>query len=220
MTQALEKTFKGVETTELWLENHFGGPRTAENAQQWDRKKEAMDREARLRTSIMSPAGSLGLPGLLDARRMQWLITDGAFAIAPMFNRVYVHQITRFVDKKKGMIHMPDTKASQELRSCHRGVLVSAGAVALDALRSNGVDLGHIVHFIHVNPFRLFVDYVEGFEPQVLVMTVDCVAGSEDLADTLRSGAAKMQVVDGRHQITDADGHLWDPRMPEGMEVW
>lgn len=220
MTQALEKTFNGVETTDKYLESLFGAPRNDQNAQQWDRKRDEMDREARVRTSLMSPAKTMGLPGLLDERRLEWLITDGAFSHAPLFNRVYVHQIPRFVNKKKGLIHMPDTKASQELRSCHRGIIVGAGCLALDALRSNGVDLGHIVNFLHVNPFRIFVDYAEGFEMQVLSMTVDCIADSEDLADTLRSKVASVQIVDGKHQISDAEGKLWDPRMPEGTEVW
>lgn len=219
--KAFEKTFPKDTTLDDYLAQHFGGPRTEENAQQWDRKKDEMDREARLRASIMSPKGKLGLPPLLDARRLEWLITDGAFAIAPLFNRVHIHQIPRFVNKKKGLIHMPDTVAHSQLRACHRGILVSAGALALDALRSNGVDLGHVVHFVHVNPLRLFVDYAEGLEPQVLVMTVDCVESSEDLAEAIRN--EKCRVVmgeDGKHRYINKDGTTWDPQMPQGVEVW
>ena len=219
---SVEKTLGDVATVDDYLARHFNGPRTDANAQQWDRKKEEMGREERVRLDRMSPKGALHLPPLLDARRLEWLITDGAFAMAPLYNRVYVHQIpsSYSVGKKKGLIHTPDTVAARELRACHRGVLVSAGALALDALRSNGVDLGHIVHYIHVNPWRLFVDYAEGIELQVLVMSVDCIAGSEDLADVLRSGAAKMTIENGKHQILDAEGQLWNPEMPQGVEVW
>ncbi len=219
---SVEKTFGDVRTVEDSLANKFGGPRTETNAQQWDREKEQLERQAKIREDRMSPKDALHLPGLLEARRLEWLITDGAFSIAPLYNRVYVHQIPMAYDvnKKKGLIHTPDTKAAQELRSCHRGVLVSAGALALDALRSNGVDLGHIVHFIHVNPWRLHVDYVDGHTFQVLVMSVDCVAGSEDLADVLKSGVVKVVVENGKHQILDADGKLWDPQMPQGVEIW
>ncbi len=215
-----DNTFNGVDTMQAYLEDFFGGPRTELNAQQWDRKKEEMDRDAEVRTSLMSPKGSLGLPPLLDQRRLEWLITDGAFKIAPLYNRVYIHQIPRHKNKKMGKIHMTDTTAGQQQRACHRGVIVSAGGLALDALRSNGVDLGHVVHFIHVNPYRLFVDYAVGFEPQVLVMTVDQVAGSEDLAQAIRDGKASLQIVDGKHQLTDPDGHIWDPQMPQGVEVY
>jgi hypothetical protein len=219
-TTSVEKTFGDIRTVGDYLQKQFGGPRTEENAQQWDRQQEQMEKEARLRESSMSPPDTLGLPKLLEQRRHEWLITDGAFAISPLYNRVYVHQIPRHANQKKGSIYMPDTVAHKELRSCHRGVLIGAGGLALDALRSNGADLGHIVHFIHVNPWRLFVDYGEGKEAQVLVMTVDCIAGSEDLAEAMKTGKAKIQVVDGKHQLTDPDGHLWDPVMPQGVEVW
>jgi hypothetical protein len=217
---SVDKTFGNVETLDDYLTEHFGGPRSETNAQQWDRKKDELEREDRMRLSKMSPRGSLGLPDFLDKRRLEWLVTDGAFAISPLYNRVYIHQIPMPFNKKKGLIHTPDTVAHKELRSCHRGVLVGAGGLALDALRSNGVDLGHVVHFIHVNPWRLFVDYAEGHFFQVLVMTVDCVAGSEDLAEAMKTGKAKIQVVDGKHQLTDPDGHMWDPVMPQGVEVW
>lgn len=220
---SVEKTFGDLKTLDAYLASYFGRSREEmndEQRQQWDHKKRELEKEAHLRESKMSPEKALGLPPLLDARRREWLITDGAFAIAPLYNRVFVHQIPMTVEKKKGRIHVPDTVANKLQRSCHRGVLIAGGGLALDALRSNGVDLGHIVHFIHVNPWRLFVDYEDGQDYQVLAMTVDCITGSEDLAESLKTGKAKMQVVDGKHQLTDVDGHLWDPVMPQGVEVW
>lgn len=217
---SVDKTFGDVETLEDFLTQHFGAPRNEANAQQWDRKKEELEREERLRLSKMSPKGALGLPDFLDKRRIEWLVTDGAFGIAPLYNRVYVQQLPMSFNKKKGLIHTPDTIAHKELRSCHRGLLIAAGGLALDALRSNGVDLGHIVHFIHVNPWRLVVDYAEGHFFQILAMTVDQIAGSEDLAEAMKTGKAKMQIADGKHQLTDADGHLWDPQMPQDIEVY
>lgn len=219
---SVDRTFGDMKTTEDYLRAYFKSDRNDTNAQQWDRKKEELENEGRIRLSRMSPPESLGLPKLLDARRIEWLITDGAFSMAPLYNRVYVHQIPlpHEIEKKKGAIHVPDTVASKQLRVSQRGVLVSAGCLALDALRSNGVDLGHIVHFCHVNPFRLIVDFAEGRDFQLLQMTVDCISSSEDLADVLKSGAAKVQIVEGKHQITDAEGHLWDPIMPPGGEVY
>lgn len=200
--------------TEDYMRDFFGGPRTEENAQQWDRKLDELDREERKYSGLMSPAGALGLPPLLDQRRLEWKITDGAFNLAPIYDRVYLHQIPMEVDGKKGRIHMPDTVKSGERRRCPRGVLVGAGLLALDAVRSNGMDLGHIVRFIHVNPWRLIVDYTEGFFPEVMVMTAGSLTGSEDLALMLRSGAMKVQMVDGKHRYVDAEGNAFDPTMP------
>lgn len=203
-----------------FLADFFGAPRNEENAQQWDKKIEELARKERIRLDMMSPKGALGLPPLLDARRIEWQITDGAFAIAPLFDRVYLHQIELHVTGKKGLIHLPDTIRKKEHLMCPRGIIVGAGLMALDALRSNGVDLGHIVRFVHVNPWRLVVDYAEGFEPQVLVMTDGCLTGSEDLADMLRSGAMKIgHGDDGKHHYLDAEGRQFDPTMPAMPDV-
>lgn len=200
---------------DTFLEQHFGSPRTEANADQWDRKVEELSREERVRQNLMSPKGALGLPPLLDARRLEWRITDGAFALSPLYDRVYLHQIPMQIGGKKGAIHLPDTVRKKEHRSCPRGVLIAAGALALDSIRSNGVDLGHIVRFIHVNPWRLIVDYAEGFEPEVLVMTAGSLTGSEDLADALRSGAVKVEMgSDGKHRYVAKDGTTWDPTLP------
>ena len=205
---------------EDFLKEQFGKPRddlNDEQRQQWDRELEQIRRLDRVESKLVSPKGEIpGLPPLLDARRMQWKIPDGAFQVMPLYDRIFIFQIPMYI-KKKGSIFMTEQKEKAELQTGSRGILVAAGPLALDALRSNGVDLGHIVRTNHVNPWRMPIDYSAdaGKEYQILMMTAGSLTGSEDLADALRSGAVKLACdSSGKHQYVDHEGNTWDPTMP------
>lgn len=148
----------------------------------------SFDREIRKR---MSPAGALGLPELLDQRRLEYGITDGAFAGAVLFDRVYVFQISDSDHEggffgKDSRIVTPDQTRDRLKHEAPRGILIGAGLRALDILRSHGVDLGHIVHFINSQPWRLYVDMIAGKRIPVLPMNAGDILDSEDLARELR----------------------------------
>lgn len=203
---------------EAYLAGVFGATRgelPPEAQSQWDRELQQIQRSDERIKSLMSPPGALGLPPLLEARRLEWHIPDGAFRLAPLYDRVYVYQIPTYIRGKKGLIHIPETKKKGELRSNPRGILVAAGLLALDAIRSNGMDLGHVIRHTHVNPWRLIIDYADGQEYEMQVMTAGNLTGSEDLADVLKSGA--MRIVrdeKGHHTYVDQEGNTWDPTMP------
>lgn len=170
----------------------------------------------------ISPKGELGLPPLLDQRRLEHGIVDAAFSCQPVYDRVLVYQLPAHKGEtfmEGGRILAPDTSRDYMRRECPRGLLLSAGLGALDAIRSHGIDLGHVVLTISTVPFRLIVDHVDGKPFEVLVMLAGDLVGSEDLAKDLRSGTANvvsMSDEDGprRHFYEDANGHRWDPVDP------
>lgn len=213
MTQALRRAIGQTDDIEH-LTKMFGGPRTDVNGQQWDRELDQIQRHDRLKKSLMSPPGQLGLPSLLEARRLEFGITDGAFTLQPMYQRVLLFQIPIHVEEPS-LISRTERQKKNDLRTAARGIVVSAGLQALDILRSNGCDIGHIVRYTHVNPWRHEIDYCEGKSFELMIVNAGDVNVSEDLAETLRGGVVKIRRTDeGEHRLVDEDGLIWDPVLP------
>jgi hypothetical protein len=166
----------------------------------------------------MAKPGSLGLSPLLEKRRWDELIPDGAFEQQAVYDRLLVMQ----VDKSRGTdtfgdtsILMPaTTKARLQDEAC-RGIIVSAGPLALDEIRGNGMDVGHYVRFIKNAPWRMQVDMVQGTAIHLLVMRAGDIVSSEDLAEALKRGECKLVVdADGTHGYVDNEGNQWKPKLP------
>jgi len=139
----------------------------------------------------MSPRGALGLSAKLDARRLEFGITDGAFRVQAAYDIILVHQIQmmhfaggRFGEDSR--IHLPESAQKAREFSAPRGIVISAGLRALDELRSNGIELGDIISFLHVSPWQIEVDMIGGQMKKVMVMHAGNLIGSEDLTDRLR----------------------------------
>lgn len=149
-------------------------------------KKTDDDRRARL-----AGPGELGLPDLLDRRRLEFLIPDEAFREQPLYDRIFIYQISMWKTDKygDGLIEMPEIVKDAEKFSNPRGVLIAAGPIALDEIRSNGADLGHVVTFIKLAPWRLQVAAHRGRDEHILIMRSCDLIASEDLARQLREGA-------------------------------
>ena len=165
----------------------------------------------------MAKRGSLNLPALLEARRWEFLIPDKAFDHAALYDRILILQLTDSEGETFGedsTIIMPEITKSRLADEACRGVIVSAGLSALDHLRSNGADLGHVVRFIRNAPWRMKVDRVEGHDIHELVMRDGDLISSEDLAIALRKGQCKVAYVEGQHVFVDAKGNIWKPEMP------
>lgn len=175
------------------------------------------------------PAGSLNLPPLLDARRLEYRIAAGAFMYTPMWDYVKVMQL-EFDPSHETMIAgstivRPAAHSAAHKRMSYVGILVGAGLGALDRLRSEGVDLGHIVRFVRHTVAQTKVDELRTPEGRpVEFFTVDLHVGdireSMDLAEALREGRCKRDVVeheDGRreHVFVDEAGKVWRPDFPE-----
>lgn len=170
-----------------------------------------------MRNQYMSPPGALGLPPLLERRRLDYRITDGAFSCALISDRVWVRQIPEWstgMAGSKSLIVMPDVTRDKEFRETPMGILVAAGPKALDELRSNGVDLGHRVRFIKDAVFRTRVDRINGKDEWVLVLNAGDIIGSEDLQAQYLSGRSKIV----QHQEKKGDPIIHLVRTPDGIE--
>lgn len=185
--------------------------------------KEVLEKAERQTEEIkakMSPAGFIKHE-LLDLRRRQFGIPDSAFRVQAMFNIVYVHQIQDAMFEKgtygDSSIVIPKSYEDNRKRAAHRGIIVSAGLNALDILKSNGMDLGHIVDFVRQSPFRLEYDVAAGEMLHLLTLHVSDIYGSEDTATALRERRIAMVsdvLPNGAviHMYKGADGVLLQPK--------
>lgn len=156
----------------------------------------------------MAPRGALGLSPLLEERRLEFGITNKAFVSQAVYDRVFVFQIPMvFGDKFEGStLYMPDTTRAREANGAPRGIVISAGPIALDAMRSNGIDLGHIIYFVHAAPYHIRYDLIEGKAMHMIVLTAGDIVSSEDLADNLRT--RKVRIIQDS-KVTDRVSHTF-----------
>jgi len=150
--------------------------------------------ETQLRASL-KPAGFYNIPELLDKRRLEYLIPNGAFESYPAFDKVYIWQLPTKESNtyaKGGQIVMPDQVLAAKRNTAPRGIIVSAGLKAMDALYSTGIEIGHIVRFKKFAPFCLEVDSIEGHDLTVMVMRDGDVEASEDMATALNARRASI----------------------------
>lgn len=184
-----------------------------------DAALEALDRakEAKLWVRQNQKPGVFGLPPLLEARRLEYGIPDGTFKLAGMYGRILVWQIPQDEgDTFKGtsIIKTERTKDNDRARA-PRGIIVAAGLSALDYLRSNGSDLGHIVSFVRLSPYELQVDIVgRGIPQEVKILQAGDIIADEDLCTALRSGECSIVCEDGVHKYRDKNGQIWRPQDP------
>lgn len=153
-------------------------------------------RRSQLIRERTSPAGALGLPPMLDAARLKHGITDAAFRSQASFDRIYVFPLDLFEGQetytKGGTIVRPNATKMKDMQEGHRGVLISAGLTAADRLMSHGIELGHIVSTNKNVPFARRFERLEDGDLFYLVMRDGDLAGSETLAEELRSGAKRI----------------------------
>lgn len=167
----------------------------------------------------MSPAGALGLPALLDERRLKYGIVDEVFHSRAVWDRVFVYQVKApWMGKKTyiqgGLIEVPDTWNDQHTKSVPTGIIVSAGQTALDHLRAHGMDVGHLINFVHAAPYSLPIAQLSnGKEIRVRMMRTIDIVSSYDLADILRSGKSHISVDEKtqQHVFVDENGIKWLP---------
>lgn len=173
----------------------------------------------------ISPLGALGLPKLLDHRRIQYGIPDGAFRWQAGYNRVYIFQVALDNQDTFGSsgLHKPEQTKAREREEAPAGILVSAGLKAMDVLASNGYQLGHLITFLRMAPFRLPIGTIAGKSQYMIVAQVGDICGNEDLMNQLRGReariVAKEREVDGvtvkEHVLIDPDGKTWNPISPD-----
>lgn len=158
----------------------------------------AMERRKNELRESMSPPGALGLPPLLEEMRIKYGIPDGVFKTQAVFDRIFVYPIDPFDGKPtvgKTTILKPDEAVKKDLQDGARGVLISAGLIAADRLMSHGIELGHVVMTNKNVPFARMVQEFSDFKAYVLVMRDGDLAGSETLAQELKSKTKQIEDV-------------------------
>lgn len=175
-------------------------------------------KEAEFRGRMAPPGGLPGIHPLLEERRFVYAIPDGAFRIQAAFNVCLVWQVGRFETDEIGEtgLYMAKTTKKRIDEETPRGILVSAGLAALDCLRSNGIDIGHMVSMLRLAPWRMPCDMVGGVEYSIMILRAGDITGSEDLSAALRHGkcAVVFDAQTGQHQFVDEQGKRWDPKLP------
>lgn len=138
----------------------------------------------------LAPRGTYNIPMLLEERRFEYGIPNGAFEQFPVFDKVYVWQITlteRRTYTQGGAVIKPDAVIAADQNTAPRGIIVSAGLQALDSLRSTGIDIGHIIRFKKFSPFIQPVAEIQGKNLTVMVIRDGDIVSSEDLARSYHS---------------------------------
>jgi hypothetical protein len=177
--------------------------------------------EGKIRAGMAKP-GKLGLPALLEARRLEYIIPDGAFEHQAAYDRILVmqlpekaHESGRYEGTK---IIMTQEARARNKEGAPRGVICSAGLAALDNLRSNGMDLGHIISFVRQSVWRVPVGIVESVPIYLVVLRDGDIIASEDLPNMLRKGKGKIETrkfgETEQHVYVDATGKQWNPTKP------
>lgn len=186
----------------------------------------ATERVAPIVKRRQSPKGKLGLSDLLDARRIEYAIPDELFAEQACFDRIFAFQVRLHNRDKAGdesKIILTQQGMQRELESAPYGIILSAGLPALDELRSNGIDVGHIVGFIREAPWRKPMAIIDGVEFYALLLRVGDITGSVDLATAIKNGECKVEMreytsddgtITREHVFVDSDGKTWNPTVP------
>ena len=170
-----------------------------------------------------SPLGALGLPELLDRRRIEFGIIDGAFDIQCAFDAVYVFQPEAEETVGEGKIIMAEVSRTRERQSSPRAIVIGAGLKALDELYSNGIELGHMVSITKFAPFRQKIGEVLGRPEYCLMIRPGDITGSMDTRRLIREG--KLRIVldeNGNHvyeHCTSALRNTWS-RRPLPLTPW
>lgn len=142
----------------------------------------------------ISPLGALGLPEPLDSRRVIYGLTDAVFKQQAMFDKVMIMQIDRDGSDTydpNGLVVMSEKGRARKMESQPRGIIVSAGLLALDQLETNGSGVGHIVTFCRLTPWHIPFEYVMGVERYIIPINTSDILCDEDQWSNLQSGRLK-----------------------------
>lgn len=158
---------------------------------------------------------------LLDRRIAEYNIPE--WPGQAMYGRIIVYRIPdkaaeRETFNEGGVIVMPEELAAGKKWRAPRGVIVSAGLLAMDVLYGNGIGLGDMIWMASHTPWRFEVDSkVKGSKvesTEFFFMQAGDAVLAEDLFEKIKSGAVKaVRGADGKHHYEAEDGAIprFDP---------
>jgi hypothetical protein len=152
----------------------------------------------------------------LDALRQEFGIVDESFSFQPFDDKIVAYQVSRTTGDTYagGNIVMTPSRQRAENENNPVAILLAAGPKGLDALRMNGMDLGDMVTFLELSPWRYQTKCILGDWEEVLMLRVGNIVGDFDLTSRLRSGECtlKFDEKNYEHYYEDASGALWYPQ--------
>jgi len=182
------------------------------------------DPQLPLRKKVLAEPGAFGLPPLLEQRRLEYLIPNGAFAQRAMYDRMLLWQIPYYRENYGDTrIVMSEQGKDRNKNEAPRGIILSAGLQALDVLHDHGSGLGHIVKFIRLAPWRLPCDMIGGKEEYLMILRCGDLIADEDLELKLRKRewavrAERRKDKDGTpitaHVLVTDQGAVRNPQVP------
>lgn len=169
----------------------------------------------------LSPKGTFKINDALEEKRFKYGIVDNAFIRKAAFDKILAFQIPQeegetYADTS---IIMPTAFRKRAREEAPRAVIVDGGLAALDAMMSNGHQLGDTINFVRLTPYRIVVDWVNGQDIVLVVLHVGDICANEDLEGRFRSGEVRYEVVTDEnginsHILIDENGKRWKPQEP------
>lgn len=143
------------------------------------------------------------MPPRLKARLEFFKITPPNFA--PVYDRIFVCPIVeKGNDQTAGGIVLAET--TRDGLSAQRGLLMAAGAKAIEQLYAHGLTVGDIVVCVRFSP-HLRKYMVKGHMHEMLVLRASEVMGGEDLQAAYDSGDKWLEMdAEGNVELCDREG--------------
>lgn len=163
------------------------------------------------------PGAFPDLPPLLEKRRLEYGIPDGAFSMHALYGRILIWQIALDEEErfKGSVLFKANVTQDKEQYTAPKGIIVSAGLSALDYLRANGSDLGHKVAFVRLSPYAFEVDRVgRGIPQELVILQAGDLIADYDLQESVRKGESQVVQDKCTHFYRDAGGFLWKQNDP------
>lgn len=124
---------------------------------------------------------------------------------APVYDRIFVYPLDdKDLDEKTDSgLYVPDSTRDQV--GAQRGILMAAGAKALEQLYSHGIGIGHIVITARLSPWaRKYL--ARGVPHFVLTLRASEVVASEDLLRAYEKGDVWLEMTpEGEVQLCDRE---------------
>lgn len=144
-----------------------------------------------------------------------------AMLIQAVFDRVLVWQLPdEWYGSEKfegSSLYKPEATEARQQQDTPRGIVISAGMNAMDAMRSHGIPgPGAVVTFCVNSYYRLPLDGIR--KHHLGLLRVGDIVASQDTAELMDTGEIKVTIIKGEHRIVDKDGRHWEPILP-GIEV-
>lgn len=139
------------------------------------------------------------LSPLLEAKRLKYAMPDALWDVSPTYERLILWQIEPTDESGRddetfpgSKILKPQVTKDRENKESHRAVIVSAGARALTQLQTNGMDVGHTVWVMRLQPWRITFKNWHGKELKVMTINASDIVASEELGAEMRDGKTKL----------------------------